>query len=197
LPPRLRDRLQASQEPEPKSSPIGAILGVVTLLLVVGAVWFLVAANKAKTAAAAKAAAAAAAAREAFTADSLRQVNTADSLLAAARADSVAAFMKLPKWRRDQLMGIATPGIDDPTQKGSFTIDAGSFLFEDPANAAVAAMKGKTTLEVRVVPVTDGGNTSYHVYVGKFSMRGAAQEAGDALLNKGVVNMANVVSLPK
>ena len=71
LPPRLRDRLASSQEPEPKASPMGAILGIVTILIVIGGVWWLVATNKAKAAAATKAAAVAAAAQAAAEADSL------------------------------------------------------------------------------------------------------------------------------
>lgn len=197
LPPRLRDRLESASAPEPKASPLGPILGVVTLLIVGGLVWWMVQTNQAKAKAAAHAAQVAAAAAAAATADSLQRIHTADSLVAVARADSITAFLKLPKWKQNKILGIVTPGEPDLEEKGSFVLDAGSFLFEEPANKAMAAIQGSSKLAVRVVPVTDGGNTSYHVYVGHFATRGAAQGAADNLLTKGLVNQANVVLEPK
>src|SRR5262249_42233105 len=199
LPPRLRDRLEQKDydAPEYKSSPVGLIVFIVILVAAGCGVWALVAANKAKEAKAAAAAKAEAARVAKVEADSLAKIRVADSLLTAARAESLAAFMKLPKWRQDQLHGIATPGIGNPEEKGSFVIDAGEFLIEDPAKAAADAIRAKTKLAVNVVPVGTGGDQTFHVYIGKFSSRGAAQQSADDLINKGIAKQANVISAPK
>ena len=80
-------------------------------------------------------------------------------------ATSAAAFLALPAWKQQELLSGhkgdgAGPNLDEA---GKFVIDAGTFLFEEPAQRAAAAIKGGTRLEVRVVPVEVDGATSYIV----------------------------------
>jgi hypothetical protein len=197
LPPRLRAALEKAEAAPAKGSPIGAILAVVAIVVIAAGAWWFVQTNQAKARAAAQAAAAA---RAAAVADSLARIHAADSLRAVARADSIAAFLKLPKWRQRQILGKGSPGQPgepNAAEEGTFVLDVGSFLFAEPANAAANGLKGRTKLEVRVVPAVVGSDTTYHVYVGRFGFRGEAQEAADALLARGLANEAKVVSLPR
>jgi hypothetical protein len=200
LPPRLRDRLESARAEEkydgPKESPLVPILGFGIIALVAGGIWWLIAANVARQKAEAAAVAAETARVAKAEADSLAKIRMDDSLRMVARADSIKAFEALPQWKKNKILGISSPDQPDLEESGSFTIDAGSFLFEDPANRLVAALQGKAK-DVRVETVTEGGSTSYHVYVGKFGVRGAAQKAADDLLTKGLAEQASVVKLGK
>lgn len=198
LPPRLRDRLESADAPPPKSSFDWS--GILALLLVAGLAGAVVWWAGQKRAVVKKAEAAKVeSVRLAAVAESLAQVRAADSLKTVARADSAAAFLALPAWKQqERLTGVKGdgggpgPNLDEA---GKFTIDAGTFLFEEPAQRAATAIKGGTKLEVRVVPVEADGTTSYHVYVGNFTERGAASYAADQLIAKGTAELAKVVKL--
>lgn len=200
LPPRLRDRLAGADDPPPRGdSPIVGILVFVVIAAMVGGLFYWktrqIAAEKQVDAK--KAAAEAAAA----VADSLDRVRVIDSLRTAARADSVQAFLALPPWKRLQM--IASKGDTSKVahvaaeESGHYVIDAGTFLFEEPAQAAMATIKAGTKLEVRVAPVESGGSTSYHVYVGNFRQRGEATYTANQLFEKGTLPQANVVKLDR
>jgi flagellar biogenesis protein FliO len=196
LPPRVREALEKAEAAPAKRSPVGAIVGIVAVVLIAVGVWWLVQFNQAKARAAVRAVEAAAA-RAVAVADSIARIRTADSLRVVARADSIAAFRKLPKWRQNQILRKTQSWEPNPAEEGTFVLDAGSFLYEAPANAAATALKRKTKLDVRVVPVAVGGDTSFHVYVGRFGFRGEAQDAANDLLARGLTNQAKVVSLAK
>lgn len=199
LPPRLRDRLENADAPPPGGSgPLGGILAAVFILgLVGGVVWW----SGQKRAVAKKAERLRVeVVRLAAEAESLAQVRAADSLRTVARADSAAVFLALPAWKQQEILsgnqseGAGTPGAS-LDESGRFVIDAGTFLFEEPAQRAADAIKAGTKLEVRVVPVETDGASSYHVYVGNFTERGAAAYAADQLLEKGAAELARVVKL--
>jgi hypothetical protein len=197
LPPRLRDRLEAADAPPPKTAgPLGGILATALVLGLAGAVFWWAGQKRAvvKKAEEAKAAAALAAA----VADSITQVRMADSLRTVARADSAAAFLALPAWKQQEILtGVKGDGGSgaNSDEAGKFVVDAGTYLFEEPAERAATAIKASTRMEVRVVPVEADGATSYHVYVGNFTQRGAAAHAADQLLAKGTADLARVVKL--
>jgi hypothetical protein len=199
IPPRLRAKIEeAESDEEPtQKSPVGTIVGVVVLVLILSAGGWLVVTNVAKAKAKKLAEEAAAAAQAAAVADSIQRVHVADSLAVVARADSIAAFMKLPKWQQNKILGIKSPEETDPTEPGNFVIDAGSYMFDTPANAAAEALKPTTKLSVRVVPVGTGDDMSYHVYVGQFGVRGDADAAAKTLIAGGVARQAKVVTVPK
>jgi len=201
LPPRLRDRLEGADAPPPKTSPDlgGWIAMLLVLALGGGVVWWAMQKNAtAKKAEMARVELV----RQAAVAESLAQVRAADSLKQVARADSVKAFLALPAWKQAEILsggkgdGGATPG-PSLDEAGKFAIDAGNFLFEDAAQSAAQALKATTKQEVRVVPVEADGATSYHLYVGNFSQRGAAVYAADQLLTRGSVSQAKVVKVDK
>ena len=200
IPPRLRAKIEEADgddDFEVKKSPVGTIVGVLVLVLILAAGGWFVATNVAKAKAKKAAEVAAEAARVAAEADSIARVKTADSLAAVARADSIAAFLKLPKWQQNKILGITSPEETDPSEPGHFVIDAGSYLFDAPANTAAEALKPTTKLSVRVVPVGSGDDMSYHVYVGDFTVRGQADAAAKALIAGGVAKQAKVIAAPK
>jgi len=201
LPPRLRQRLEEAELEPVKGSPAGAIAGWAIMIALIGAVVGGVMLIRHNEAMKAKAAAAQAEKeRLAAVADSIARVKTADSLRAVAVADSAAAFKALPRWKQEVLLAKQHPdssstGISD--EEGHFTIDGGSYLFDDAANQAVDAAKTATKLAVRMVPVTSGDNTTYHVYVGNFTHKAEAAFTANQLLQKGLLPQANVVKLEK
>jgi hypothetical protein len=80
-----------------------------------------------------------------------------------------------------------------PKEVGPFGIDAGQFLDETRANQVADELKTKTSLAARVVNMND----TYHVLLGSYSSRGAAEAKANSLLSKGMVEQAGVVALPK
>ena len=170
LPPRLRDRLYGADEPPPASD--NPLLGWIAMLLIAamigGLVYWKMQSTKAEKQAAAKQAAAE---RAAAVADSLARLATIDSLKAVAHAADSIAFLKLPAWKQAELRSGAKADTSATAkaaeEPGHYVIDAGTFLFEDPANQAAAAIKGKIKLDVKVVSEQKDGSTQYHVYVGK------------------------------
>ena len=197
LPPRLREKLQAAVEEEPKkSSPVGPIVGaVVVVLVLVAAGWWFMHTQQVK----AKAEAARVAAVAQAVADSVARVRAADSLAAVARADSIAAFNKLPKWKQRQILAQQARAAGGtaavvPEEEGPFAIDAGEFLFEDKAQAVATELAASTGLEARAKSAAGG---TYHVYVGRFDSRDAAAKAVNDLLGKHLLTEAHVVPAPR
>ncbi len=200
LPPRLRDRLYGSEDEPPPASDnplLGWIAMLIIAAMIAGLVYWKMQSTKAeKRAAAAQAAAEHAAAVK----DSLARLATLDSLRAVHSADSLAAFLKLPAWKQAQLKSGAAKDDTSAAAKaaeepGHFVIDAGTFLFEDPANQAATTIKGKTKLDVKVVPVQNDGSTQFHVYVGNYKVRGEATLEANRLFESGKLEQANVVKL--
>ena len=200
LPPRLRDRLAMADEPPPPAENpwLGWLAMLVIAAIVAGLVYWKIQSNKAEARAVA---AKAAADRAAAVADSLHRVAVLDSMKAVVRADSAAAFLKLPAWK--QALTISTKGdtaaatvMAAAEEPGHFVIDAGSFLFTDPANAEVARIKAATKLPAAVVPIPGEGNTTtYHVYVGNYEVRGAATYDAKRLFDSGKLTQATVLKL--
>ncbi len=202
LPPRLRQRLQEAEQPPPKSS--NALGWIVVVLVIAGAIGggaWLIHNNQARSKAAA-AARAEQAARERASADSIAKARTADSLAAAARADSVKSFLALPAWKQRRiLLAEGTPQALERAralgaQAGPFVIDAGSYLFEDPAKAAAAGLRARTGLDIRVVPVASEGSTMYHLYAGMYDDQDRAHADANKLLAYGAVQAA-IVPAPR
>jgi len=199
LPPRLRDRLEGADLPPPNKGKVdlsGWIAMLVVVGLAAGVFWW---AGQRKQAAKRVEEARREQVRLAAVAESLAAVRTADSLRTVARADSARAFLALPAWKQAEILA-GKPGGDAATgtnldEAGKFTIDAGTFLFEEPAQEAANAIQASSNLKARVVPVEADGSTSYHVYVGDFSQRGAAAFAADRLLERGTAATARVVKL--
>ena len=197
LPPRLRDKLEASKDQPtepPKKSPAGLIVGLVVIVALVIVGWWFIHNQQVK----AKAEAARVAAREKAVADSTAAVRTADSLAVVARADSIAAFNKLPRSKQRQILiqqaraAGGTALADLEKAEGPYVIDAGEFMFEDKARTEAEALKTSTKLAARVAKV--GG--TYHIYLGRFETRAPAERAAADLAAKGLVQEASVVATP-
>lgn len=84
-----------------------------------------------------------------------------------------------------------------PREKGPFSIDAGQYIDEARANEVAAALKTKTPLAVQVVNVTSGSESTYHVMLGSFATRAAAEKAAGKVFESGIAEQAAVVPLPK
>ena len=195
IPSRLREKLQDSDEDFeiPERSPVGIIIGIAVVVVIAAVAFWFFHSQQVK----AKAEAAARAAREKATADSIAAVRTADSLLAVHRADSIASFQKLPKAKQHEILvaqakargGSALADLEK--SEGPYAIDAGEFMFQEKAQSQAEALKSSTHLPAQVVK--RGG--SFHVYLGKFEMRSAANKAVSDLTGKGLLQEANVVSV--
>ncbi len=81
-----------------------------------------------------------------------------------------------------------------PKEKGPFAIDAGQYLDEEKANQVAEALKASAGLPTQVASMGEG---TFHVLVGSFSSRSAAESRGSSLLAKGLIEQAAVVAIPK
>jgi hypothetical protein len=192
IPSRLREKMEESTGDDdfdiPERSPVGLIIGIAVVVVIAAVAFWFFHSQQVK----AKAEAAARAAREKATADSIAAVHRADSLLAVHRADSIAAFQKLPRAKQHEiLVAQARAKADLERSEGPYAIDAGEFLFQDKAQEQADALKSSTHLPAQVVK----RGASYHVYLGKFEMRSAANKAVTDLTGKGLLQEANVVSV--
>lgn len=83
-----------------------------------------------------------------------------------------------------------------PKEKGPFAIDAGEYLDQAKANEVAETLKTKAKLAAQVVSVGEGGSALYHVFLGSFATRSAAEKSAGALFEKGIVEQAGVVPIP-
>jgi len=96
--------------------------------------------------------------------------------------------------------GAGTPSTTTPAEpaapkeKGPFGIDAGQYLDEGKANEVAETLKTSTGLPAQVASMGEG---TFHVLLGSFSSRAAAETRGSSLLAKGLVEQAAVVTIPK
>jgi cell division septation protein DedD len=193
-----------------------AWLGIVLAVLVIGgggALFWTINASTARDKA--KAIADAKAARQAAVAESLAAVAHADSMrVAMAAADSINALTghKKPapkpapaaptaaKTPTAPAAGGATPPpapAAAPAEQGPFGLDVGTFLVEDRANSEQQRIATATGLAGKVVTMSEDGSDVYHVIMGSFSTRSAADKKAAALVNAGQVNQARTVPLKK
>lgn len=95
--------------------------------------------------------------------------------------------------------GAAAAEAEKPaaSESGSFGIDAGEFLDDARAKQVADALAGTTRLAAQVVTVGEGGSASFHVVLGKFSSRAAAEKKAGDLLGAGLVQQAAVMAMPK
>jgi len=84
-----------------------------------------------------------------------------------------------------------------PHESGPFGIDAGQFLDQARATQVADDLKAKAGMAAQVVTAGEGDAATYHVYVGKFATRAAAEAAAMRLLAKGLVEQGVAVPLPK
>jgi cell division protein FtsN len=74
-----------------------------------------------------------------------------------------------------------------------FTIAVGTFLEKERADSERRKIRAITPLTASVLRVSDGGDYSYRVVVGKFTSRAAAEKAASDLMGTGKVREAIVM----
>jgi len=218
---RLREKLEASQgEPETPlgggGPPWGGIIGavIVIALAIGGFMWWRGSHAKHETAAApapADSAATAAADTSHAAADSSAMAAAsptpapspspaahAPSSSGATAAKPTAAAPK-EKAKPAAVASSSEESAPAPPKagKGPFGISVASFMFEDKANESRDALAASTGLPAIVMPRDEGGTTMYHVVLGSFPTRSAAEKKATELLTSAGVHEAQVVSRPK
>ena len=78
-----------------------------------------------------------------------------------------------------------------PSQQ--FTISVGTFLESDRAGTELRKIESVTLLPTRVLRVSEGGDDSYRVVVGRFASRAEAEKAASDLMDTGQVREAMVL----
>lgn len=91
--------------------------------------------------------------------------------------------------------GGAAAAAPAPAEKGPFGLDVGTFLVEDRANSEQARLSTSTGLTGKVVTMSEDGADVYHVVLGSFPTRAAAERKAGSLVAKGLVNQARTVPL--
>lgn len=222
--PRLREKLSDPDDEGPKqgSSPL---IGIILAVLVIGGGGGLFlsmrsSAMKEKVAAEAKARQAAEAARadsmaSVAHADSMRMADTTSAHAAGAKpvpgakpgakpaASAAVAAPKPAAGHPAAPVASATkpaapsapPAAAKPAEKGPFGLDVGTFIVEDRANSEQERLAGATGLAGKVVTRNEDGGDVYHVVLGSFPTRAAAEKRAESLVAKGLVNQARAVSL--
>lgn len=209
--PRLREKLGEPDVDEPKQGP-SPLIGIVLAVLVIGggAGLFVsmrsgAAKEKAATEERQRLAAAAATAESIATsarADSIR-LAMADSTTAGATAPGaakpatatskpVAAARPTPAPAGTPPAAPAAPKV---VEKGPFGLDVGGYIIEEKANSEQTRLAAATGLAGRVVHQTEDGADTYHVVLGSFASRAAAEKKAEALVAGGQVNQARPISL--
>jgi hypothetical protein len=72
--------------------------------------------------------------------------------------------------------GDAAPAVPRVVEKGPFGLDVGTFLAEDRATSELTRLATTTGLKGRVVTRNEDGGDVYHVILGSFPTRGAADK---------------------
>jgi len=93
--------------------------------------------------------------------------------------------------------GAAAAEPAPPKEKGPYAIDAGQFLDQTQATTTADALKGTTGLAAQVITDGEGDAATYHVLLGSYASRAAAEAKASALLSKSLVQQAAVVPIPK
>lgn len=86
---------------------------------------------------------------------------------------------------------------ETPAEAGPFGIDAGQYLDEARAGEVAATLKEKTGLAATIVTMGEGDEQSFHVVLGSYPRRSAAESKANSLLAKGLLSEASVVALTK
>jgi len=116
-------------------------------------------------------------------------------------AASTAAQAETPAKPKEKPAATASSGESAPAPpkagKAPFGVSVASFMFEDKANESRDALAASTGLPAIVMPRDEGGTTMYHVVLGSFPTRTAAEKKATELLTSAGVHEAQVVSRPK
>jgi sporulation related protein len=91
--------------------------------------------------------------------------------------------------------GDAAPATPKVVEKGPFGLDVGTFLAEERATSELARLSTATGLKGKVVTRNEDGGDVYHVVLGSFATRGAADKRAESLVARALVNQAQSVSL--
>ena len=91
--------------------------------------------------------------------------------------------------------GGAAPATPKVVEKGPFGLDVGSFLAEERAASELARLAAATSLKGKVVTRNEDGGDVYHVVLGSFATRAAADKRAESLVARSLVNQAQSVSL--
>lgn len=215
--PRLRAKLDDEGPETPREGPPAWIGIVLAVLVVIGGAGLFVAM---RTGAAKQKVEAARLEREkaaASAAESLANVAKVDSMRIAARlADSLArahgkiplsapaaAAVKPPEKpaapKPSAGASASTPAPTEtpaaapakPAEKGPFGLDVGTFLDEDRAKSELEKLSAATGLKGSVITRDD----VFHVVLGSFPSRAAADKRAESLVGKALVSQAESISL--
>jgi type II secretory pathway predicted ATPase ExeA len=90
---------------------------------------------------------------------------------------------------------VKTPAAP-PAPKKTYTITAATYLEMSKAQSERAKLAASTGLPVAIAEGIDGGATVYHLQVGNYPSKTAAENAAGALSDKGLINEAQIVAVP-
>jgi general secretion pathway protein A len=93
------------------------------------------------------------------------------------------------------------PSVAPATAESSgaphFGVGVAEFLDADRASTEKDRLSHDTTLPAVVMPFNDAGTTMYRVVLGRWSTQADAESAANALMERGLINEANVVRIPR
>ena len=131
--------------------------------------------------------------------NSLRTASTPNSVETARRSTPVVDDFKpstetpVPAAGASEAAASATPS-ESATH---FGVGVAAFLDADRARIEKDRLMKDTTLPGVVVPFRDAGTTMYRVVLGRWATSDDAEKAANALMERGMINEARVVTIPK
>ncbi|MEQ1832936.1 MAG: SPOR domain-containing protein, partial [Candidatus Eisenbacteria bacterium] len=130
--------------------------------------------------------------------NSLRTASTPNSVETARRSAPVVDDFK-PN-TETPVPGSGTEAAAPATSTESathFGVGVAAFLDADRARSERDRLSKETTLPGIVVPFRDAGTTMYRVVLGRWATSDDAEKAANALMERGMINEARVVTIPK
>ncbi len=91
--------------------------------------------------------------------------------------------------------GDAAPATPRVVEKGPFGLDVGTFLAEERATSELTRLTAATGLKGKIVTRNEDGGDVYHVVLGSFPTRAAADKRAEALVGRSLVNQAQSTPL--
>ena len=85
----------------------------------------------------------------------------------------------------------------EPEPSTYFGLSVASYLDIDRAREEKDKFVQSTTLPGIVMPYTDEGSTMYRIVLGRWASAGDAERASNALMERGLISEAHVVTIPK
>jgi hypothetical protein len=90
-----------------------------------------------------------------------------------------------------------SPATGTTSDAPHYGVGVAAYLDEDRARTEGDRLSHDTTLPATLLPFQEAGTTMYRVVLGRWSTTSDAERAANALMDRGLINEAHVVAIPR